>query len=208
MWVRRMAAGFWALIGLAVWANGAQATPYTANLDTDELDAYELKDDQDYQQTFKIFYGNSASVGVDNVTVYLFREDSFGSSRTITAALQTSKNSGVVWSATIQANSVPYDGDGDKDELHAPVTFWGSSVNIDTNTRYWLTLTTNTSGKLWMSYNKDSSYDSPLYSSAHLYEKGSKQSGEDMIFSVPEPSTALMLAWGVVMVSAARRARA
>ena len=34
-------------------------------------------------------------------------------------------------------------GDGDKDELHAPVTFWGSSVNIDTNTRYWLTLTTN-----------------------------------------------------------------
>ena len=208
MLVRRRSVAFCALIGLALWAPGAQATPYTANLDTDELDAYELKDDQDYQQTFKIFYGNSASVGVDNVTVYLFREDSFGSSRTITAALQTSKNSGGVWSATIQANSVPYDGDGDKDELHAPVTFWGSSVNIDTNTRYWLTLTTNTSGKLWMSYNKDSSYDSPLYSSAHLYEKGSKQSGEDMIFSVPEPSTALMLAWGVVMVSAARRARA
>ncbi len=207
MWVRcRRQTVLWiCVMGVLLFASGVQAYPYTEHLNPTEIDAYELKSDQDYSQSFKLFFGDSSSVEVDQITAFLFREQSLGSSQTITASIQTKKTSGtILWQSTISANSVPLDTNVNKDELHTAVIFQGSPVTLDTDKKYFLRFTTSTSGKLWISYDKSSSYDS-LYSKAHLYEKGSKKSGQDLIFAIPEPSTFALFAWGLVLASGLRR---
>ena len=194
------------LMGAAVlFAPRAQAYSYTAHLNPTEIDAYEVKSDQDYSQSFKLFFPNSGSVEVDQVTVFLFREQGFSSGQTVTASIQTKKTSGtILWQSTIPANNVPLDGSVSKDQLHTAVSFTDSSVTLDTDKKYFLRITTTTSGKLWISYDKSSSYDSS-FSGAHLYEKGSKKSGQDLIFAIPEPSTVALFAWGLILTSSLRR---
>ena len=72
---------------------------YTSNLSTSNLDAIELKSDQSWGQSFEITYNGQAEVGLDQLTVFLFRAAS-GNNKTITASLRESWNGAPVWLET------------------------------------------------------------------------------------------------------------
>ena len=165
---------------------------YTSNLSTSNLDALELKSDQEWGQTFQISYHDQDEVGLDQLTVFLFRATS-ANNKTITASLRENWNGTPVWSSTIQANTIERDNSADANTLHDAVTFYGTSVQLDTGTQYYLRLDTTASEKIYVHFNPNSSY-----SPGNLINKdGNNESGKDLLFAIPEPSTALLIGLGL-----------
>ena len=114
--------------------------------------------------------------------------------KTITASIRESWNGASVWESTIAANSVQNDSSANASNLHDPVTFYGSSVQLSTGTQYYLRLDTTASEKIYVHLDASSSY-----SPGHLINKdGNNESGKDLVFAIPEPSTALLVALGLM----------
>jgi hypothetical protein len=176
---------------------------YTSNLSTSNLDALELKSDQEWGQTFQISYHGQAEVGLDQLTVFLFRATS-ANNKTITASLRESWNGTPVWSSTIQANTIERDNSADANTLHDAVTFYGTSVQLQTGNQYYLRLDTTASEKIYVHFNPNSSY-----SPGNLINKdGNNESGKDLLFAIPEPSTAVLIALGLGVMARRRPNRA
>ena len=190
------------LIGASAQALTAGFDRYTSHLSAGSLDAFELKSDQEWGQTFTITFGSRSEVGLDQVTLYLFRAQN-ANSETITASIRESWNGTPVWESTITANSVENDSSADSNSLHDPVTFYGSSAQLFTGTQYFLRLDTTASEKIYVHIDASSSY-----SPGHLINKdGNTESGKDLVFAVPEPSTALLVALGLMGMGFRRKPR-
>jgi len=175
---------------------------YTSHLTASSLDASELKSDQEWGQTFTITFGSRTEVGLDQVSLYLFRAQN-SSGKTITASIRESWNGASVWESTISANSIENDSSANANNLHAPVTFYGSSAQLSTGTQYYLRLDTTASEKIYVHFDASSSY-----SPGHMINKdGNNESGKDLIFAIPEPSTALLVALGLMGMGFLRNAR-
>ena len=176
---------------------------YTSNLSTSNLDAIELKSDQSWGQSFEITYNGQAEVGLDQLTVFLFRAAS-GNNKTITASLRESWNGAPVWSSTIQANTIERDNSADQNTLHEAVTFFGTPVQLVTGSQYYLRLDTTASSKIYVHFDPDSSY-----SPGNMINKdGNNESGKDLLFAIPEPSTALLIGLGLGVMARRRPSRA
>ncbi len=193
------------LVGLLIGASAQALTAgfdrYTSPLSASSLDASELKSDQEWGQTFTITFGSRLEVGLDQVTLYLFRATN-ANGKTITASIRPSWNGASVWESTILANSVENDSSADPNSLHQPVTFYGSSVQLSTGTEYYLRLDTTASEKVYVHFDASSSY-----SPGNLLNKdGNDEGGKDLVFAVPEPSTALLLALGLTAMGFIRKA--
>ena len=180
-------------IGSAAQAFTAGFDQYGGNFSASSLDAFELKSDQEWGQTFTITFGTQSEVGLDQLTVYLFRASN-ANGKTITASIRESWNGAPVWQSTITANSIQNDSSANANNLHDPVTFYGSSVQLSTGVQYYLRLDTTASEKIYVHLDASSSY-----SPGHLINKdGNNESGKDLLFAVPEPSTALLVAFGLM----------
>jgi len=180
-------------IGGSAQAFTAGFDRYTSHLSASSLDAFELKSDQEWGQTFTITFGSRSEVGLDQVSLYVFRATN-ANNKTITASIRESWNGASVWESTIAANSVQNDSSANASNLHDPVTFYGSSVQLSTGTQYYLRLDTTASEKIYVHLDASSSY-----SPGHLINKdGNNESGKDLVFAIPEPSTALLVALGLM----------
>lgn len=181
------------LVGASAQALTVGFDRYTSHLSASSLDASELKSDQEWGQTFTITFGSRSEVGLDQVTLYLFRATN-ANGRTITASIRESWNGPSVWESTITVNSIQNDSSANANNLHDPVTFYGSTAQLSTGTQYYLRLDTTASEKVYVHFDASSSY-----SPGHMINKdGNNESGKDLIFAVPEPSTALLLALGLM----------
>ena len=166
---------------------------YTSHLTASSLDASELKSDQEWGQTFTITFGSRSEVGLNQVSLYVFRATN-ANNKTITASIRESWSGASVWESTIAANSVQNDSSANANNLHDPVTFYGSSVQLSTGVQYYLRLDTTASEKIYVHLDASSSY-----SPGHLINKdGNNESGKDLVFAIPEPSTALLVALGLM----------
>ena len=171
---------------------------YTSHLETSNLDAFELKSDQEWGQTFQITYGDESEVYLNQITVYLFRANS-GNNKTITASIRSSWNGAAIWQSTIAANTIERDNSADQSTLHDAVTFSSDEVyaQLSTGTQYYLRLDTTASSKIYVHVDPNSSY-----SPGNLINKdGNSESGKDMLFAIPEPSTALLVGLGLFGIS-------
>ena len=175
---------------------------YTSHLTASSLDASELKSDQEWGQTFTITFGSRSEVGLNQVSLYLFRATN-ASGKTITASIRESWNGTSVWQSTIDANSIENDSSANANNLHAPVTFYGSTAQLSTGTQYYLRLDTTASEKVYVHFDASSSY-----SPGHMLNKdGNNESGKDLLFAIPEPSTALLVALGLMGMGFLRNTR-
>ena len=169
---------------------------YTKHFDLSNLDAFELKSDQEWGQTFQITYGDESEVSLDQITVWLFRANN-ANNKTITASIRSSWNGAAIWQSTIQANTIEKDTGADQSELHEAVTFYGTSAQLSTGSQYYLRLDTTASEKIYVHVDPNSSY-----SPGNLINKdGNSESGKDMLFAIPEPSTALLVGLGLFGIS-------
>jgi len=118
-----------------------------------------LKSDQEWGHTFTIAFGSLSEVGLDQVSLYLFRATN-SNRKTITASIRESWNGSSVWESTIDANSIQNDSSANPNSLHDPVIFYGSTAQLSTGTEYYLRLDTTASDKIYMRFDVSFS-DSP-----------------------------------------------
>ena len=107
-------------------------------------------------------------------------------------------------SSTIQANTIERDNSADQNTLHEAVTFFGTPVQLVTGSQYYLRLDTTASSKIYVHFDPDSSY-----SPGNMINKdGNNESGKDLLFAIPEPSTALLIGLGLGVMARRRPSRA
>ena len=190
------------LLGSSAQALTAGFDRYTSHTSASSLDAFELKSDQEWGQTFTITFGSRTEVGLDQVTLWLFRATN-ANNKTITASIRSSWNGASVGESTIQANSLQNDPGANANNLHSPVTFFGSTAQLSTGVQYYLRLDTTASEKIYVHLDASSSY-----SPGHLINKdGNNESGKDLVFAIPEPSTAVLFGLGLMGMGFLRKTR-
>jgi len=201
------------LVGSVVLlSSSAYALPLTGHYTTGSgLTAEELKNGQEWGQTFEISpSGTITEANVESVVLWLFRQNN-QSGKTITASIRTSWNGASLWESTIAANTVDQDGGADQSTIHSPVDFTATAATLQTGTTYYLRVDTTANEKVYIHYDEASSYSPGSLVNKDGVEEGSTK---DLLFEIegvyppiPEPSTALLLGLGLAGWAHSRRAQ-